>query len=135
MPLEVEVEIDQPDDLVIDVEEWQAQLSLPEDTAGALLSLEKRFERLNQAFGQLLVYANMLDDRVQELGGEKQVTVKVQSHIGNDGIAEVHRMKPEVPELEDRQASGHERDGLRDPTQLIDKSNDASRLAKMVVKP
>ena len=65
---------------------------------------------------------NMLDERVQKLDGEPIITATVQQHIGADGIAELHRMRPEAPELE----------AIRNPKQL-NKADDKSALAKMVV--
>jgi hypothetical protein len=118
------VEGTEPDPFVVDVEEWQAELNLPEDTAAELEALKERFEALNRSFGELLVYANMLDDRVQQLSGEPMVTSTVQSHTGNDGIARVHRMRPKPPELE----------LIKNPKQLEDKNDDVSMLARMVVK-
>ena len=82
----------------IDIDEWKAHLSLPDDTEEALDELGTRFEKLNGAFGELLLYMNAMDERVQKLAGEKVVTTFAQTHIGADGIAGLHRMRPEVPE-------------------------------------
>ena len=84
--------------LDIDIDELKAQLNLPENTDSALIELGKRFERLNGALGELLLYMNAVDERVQRLAGEPVVTTLSQSHIGADGIAGLHRMRPSLPE-------------------------------------
>ena len=116
---------DDAPEVLVDVEEWQGQLRLPANTAADLASLEERLDNMNRKFGELLIYANMLDDRVRQLAGERILTTTVQSHVGSDGVAKVHRMRPEAPDME----------SIVNPKKLIDKNEDASRLARMVVKP
>lgn len=111
---------DDNETLEIDVDLWKLQLNLPEDTAAALLELLERFETLNSRFGQLLVYVNMVDERVLKLDGEPIVSTIIKSHVGSDGIAQIHRERPEVPET------------IRDPVNNMERE-DKSTLAKMVI--
>lgn len=109
-------------DVVIDIEELKLNLNLPDDTQLALIELGERFEALNKGFGELLVYMNLVDERIQRLDGEALVTATVQQHVGQDGTARVYRMRPEIPAMDD----------VRNPRDLV-KEGDKSALAKMVI--
>ena len=85
--------------VVIDVDEFQAQLNLPEDTEAELAYMKMRFESLNAAFGELLLYMNVIDERVQRLDGEPIVTTIAHTHTGSDGISGMNRTRPTVPEI------------------------------------
>lgn len=106
--------------LEIDVDLWKLQLNLPEDTEAALAELLERFETLNSRFGQLLVYMNMVDERIQKYDGEPVVSTIIKSHIGSDGVAQIHRERPETPEL------------IRNPL-AINQDDKPSKMAKMVI--
>jgi hypothetical protein len=111
---------DETEEIVdIDIDEWKAQLSLPEDTEGALLEIGTRFEKLNAAFGELLLYMNAIDERDQKLAGEPVVTSIALSHVGADGIANLDRMRPEIPE------------GIRDPIDTKAKHGSRTETPKM----
>lgn len=85
--------------VVIDVDEFQAQLNLPEDTAAELAEIKSRFAALNNAFGELLLYMNEMDERFQRLAGDPVVTATVHTHIGADGVSGLNRARPTVPEI------------------------------------
>ena len=106
----------------LDIEELKEQLNLPDNTQLALIELGERFSAINGRFGELLVYMNLIDERVQALGGEPQITAVLHQHVGQDGTAGVHRMRPATPEL----------DEIRNPTDLKHEG-DKSAIAKMVV--
>lgn len=106
----------------IDIQELKEQLNLPDNTDVALAELSERFLALNDSFGQLLIYMNLIDERVQRIDGEAIVTTTIHQHVGQDGTAKVHRMRPEAPAL----------DEIRNPKDLVDDTK-ASKLAKMIV--
>ena len=109
-------------ELVLDIEELRIQLNLPENTDLALLELSERHNALNMRFGELLVYMNLIDERIQRLDGEPVVSTTISQHVGQDGTAQVYRMRPEAPAIEE----------VRNPHDLA-KEGDKSALAKMVV--
>ena len=111
----------EPTFLDIDIAELKERLDLPEDTNAALVELGHRFEAINRRFGELLIYMNRVDERVQSLAGERQITTKIHQHIGNDGVTELSRSRPEVPDLAD----------IRNPQNL--QEEEPSRALKMVV--
>ncbi len=117
----------------IDIDEWKEQLSLPEDTNAALLELGTRFEKLNMAFGELLLYMNAMDERAQKLAGEVVVTSVAQSHIGSDGIAGLDRMRPEVPEDIRDPHNVKAKRGTKTETPKMKRANEGEKLLPPVV--
>ena len=109
---------DKDDGMVLDIDELRAALNL-DDIELKLDELMARVETMNARFGDLLVYMNMLDERVQEVAGEPVVSTIVKSHVGSDGVAQIHRQMPEIPEV------------LRNPLHV--ETEDKSKKAKMVV--
>lgn len=60
-------------------------------------ALEARIAHLEQTLAEWLIYVNMVDERVQALGGEPTVTVKRKMNIGDDGEFELVRQRPPLP--------------------------------------
>ena len=109
---------DNDDGMVLDIDELRLALKL-DDIELSIEELMARVETINARFGDLLVYMNMLDERVQEVAGEPVVSTIVKSHVGSDGVAQIHRQMPEIPEV------------LRDPLHV--ETEDQSKKSKMVV--
>lgn len=117
----------------IDVAEWKTHLSLPEDTEEALHELGTRFEKLNGAFGELLLYMNAMDERVQRLAGEPVVTTLSQTHIGTDGVAGLNLMRPEIPESIANPHAAKAKRGKKSQTPEMKRANQEEKILPPVV--